>query len=76
MVTQQNVDILITVGTLGHEIARGARAEGMCNDSVIETDDAAEAIALLDNTLDASDLVLVKASRFMEFEHIVEGLVS
>jgi UDP-N-acetylmuramoyl-tripeptide--D-alanyl-D-alanine ligase len=73
---RQDVDILITVGVLGHEIACGARTEGMCNDSVIETDDVVEAIALLDNTLDASDLVLVKASRFMEFEHIVEGLVS
>jgi len=73
---ERNIDMLVTVGALGHEIAAGARAAGMCDDSVIEVDDTDAATSLLDNTVGAGDLVLVKASRFMEFEHIVEGLVS
>lgn len=75
-VAHAGIDLLVTAGPLGHAVAAGARAAGMCGDSVIETETREAAGALLDNTVGAGDLVLVKASRFMEFEHIVEGLVS
>lgn len=69
------IDILVTVGERAARIADGARAEGMA-DSVIRpcltTDEATE---VLDDVLEPGDVVLVKGSRVMGLERVVEGIV-
>lgn len=69
------IDALVTVGERARRIADGARAEGM-DDALIRpcttTDEAAE---VLDDLLEPGDVVLIKASRVMGLERIVEGIV-
>ncbi len=69
------VDLLVTVGELARHIAAGARAEGMPESVVIECNDVASALATLEREAACGDVVLVKASRFMELERVVEELV-
>lgn len=69
------IDVLVTVGERARRIADGARAEGMDDTAIrpcVGTDEATE---VLDDVLDPGDVVLVKASRVMGLEKIVEGIV-
>lgn len=75
-VPHAGVDVLITVGTLARRIADGARVEGMGDDSLHPCSNAEEAIEVLDDLLASGDAVLVKASRFMGLERVVEGIVT
>jgi UDP-N-acetylmuramoyl-tripeptide--D-alanyl-D-alanine ligase len=67
-------DALVTVGPRGRWIAEGARAAGAT--IVRETDDPAEAVALLERELapGPTDLVLLKASRGIGLDRAVELL--
>jgi UDP-N-acetylmuramoyl-tripeptide--D-alanyl-D-alanine ligase len=65
---------LIACGQLGKEIAAGARQEGMSESDIVEVTDAASAADLLKNSVRRGDVVLVKASRGMRMEQIVQGL--
>jgi UDP-N-acetylmuramoyl-tripeptide--D-alanyl-D-alanine ligase len=56
-------------------IAEGAREAGLAADRVIAVADARAAIEVLRARLVAGDVVLVKASRGVELERVVEGLV-
>ena len=74
----KGVDLLITVGELGAEIARGAREAGMPAEAVCVTggadtygDTAADLAALLRE----GDCVLFKASRSMKLETIAEAVM-
>lgn len=69
------VDLLVTVGTLAKRIADGARAHGMSDDAIRSCANADEASEVLDDVLDAGDVVLVKASRSIGLEKVVEGIV-
>jgi UDP-N-acetylmuramoyl-tripeptide--D-alanyl-D-alanine ligase len=69
------VDVLVTVGAKARRIAEGAMAAGMPSDAVRPCVTAAEATEVLDDVLDAGDTVLVKASRMMGLEAIVEGIM-
>ena len=66
------IDILVTVGDIAKNIARGAGnaevGEIMCFNEV------PEAIKFLENTILEEDAVLIKASRGMHFEKIAEAL--
>lgn len=75
-VARSSVDVLVTVGRRGRRIAEGARAEGMDPAAVRPCATVEEAIEVLDDTVTAGDAVLVKASRFMGLEAVVEGLVN
>ena len=74
-VARLSINALVTVGERARRIADGARAEGM-DDTVIRpcanTDEAAE---VLDDLLEPGDVVLIKASRVMGLERIVERIV-
>ncbi|HEX9092868.1 MAG TPA: UDP-N-acetylmuramoyl-tripeptide--D-alanyl-D-alanine ligase [Coriobacteriia bacterium] len=74
-VAHSHVDILVTVGALARRIGDGARAEGMPEDSVRPCLAAVEASEVLDDLLEPGDVVLVKASRSMGLERVVEGIV-
>lgn len=65
---------LIACGPLGREIASGARDAGMPEQAIAEVADASAAADLVKKTVHRGDVVLVKASRGMRMEQIVQGL--
>jgi UDP-N-acetylmuramoyl-tripeptide--D-alanyl-D-alanine ligase len=70
----QGLSRLIACGALGREIAEGARQGGMAGVQIDEVDDAAAAADHLKKTLRQGDVVLVKASRGMKMEQVVQTL--
>jgi len=75
-VASRPVDALITVGERALRIADGAKAKGMDPDTVRACLSVEEAVEVLDDTLASGDVVLVKASRVMGLEAVVEGIVT
>lgn len=65
---------LIVCGELGKEIAAGARQAGMASQAMVEMPDASAAADLLKRSVRRGDVVLVKASRGMRMEQIVQVL--
>ena len=74
-VARSSIDVLVTVGELARRIGDGARAVGMPEDVVRSCASAVEASEVLDDLLEPGDVVLVKASRSMGLERVVEGIV-
>jgi UDP-N-acetylmuramoyl-tripeptide--D-alanyl-D-alanine ligase len=68
-------DILITVGPRGRIIGEAAVRWGMPSERVHIFEGNAEAIALLEEMVAGDDVVLVKGSRAMKMEEIVNVLV-
>jgi UDP-N-acetylmuramoyl-tripeptide--D-alanyl-D-alanine ligase len=68
------VSILITVGELGRLIGQEALHYGMPPDKVIQLNDNEAAITCLKGLIQQGDMVLVKGSRGMQMEHIVDAL--
>jgi len=66
--------LLVTVGPQSRFIAATARARGMEAGAVIECEDVAGAVAALRDRLKAGDCVLLKASRGMKLESLIEAL--
>lgn len=66
------VDILITIGTFSKYTAEGAIKAGMPKERVCETQTHAEAAALVRKLSRPGDAVLVKGSRGMKMEKILE----
>lgn len=69
------VDLLIVVGELAKLIARGAIDAGMPIAAVAEFEDSAQAAKEVPAKVRERDVVLVKGSRAMKMERIVEGLL-
>jgi UDP-N-acetylmuramoyl-tripeptide--D-alanyl-D-alanine ligase len=67
-------DILVTVGLLGRLIGETALRWGMAPDAVWMVDTNEEAVALLKGMVAATDVILVKGSRVLEMEGIVDSL--
>ncbi len=67
-------DLLISVGTLGAVVGREALAMGKSPESVFITDSNEDAIQRLKSLLRPGDCVLVKGSRGMRMEEIVEAI--
>jgi UDP-N-acetylmuramoyl-tripeptide--D-alanyl-D-alanine ligase len=57
-------------------IVQGARAAGLSSDAVTVVADPAAAVETLRGELEPGDVVLVKASRGVELERVVDGLVA
>jgi UDP-N-acetylmuramoyl-tripeptide--D-alanyl-D-alanine ligase len=70
------VDRLVTVGGGAGLIAKAARDAGMARTAVVESIDRAGALAELEATVQSGDVVLVKASRGVELDLLVEDLVA
>ncbi len=68
------VDILITVGPRAKFIAETAKANGLAENKILSFDTAAEAGLSVQDLIKTGDLILVKASRAMGLEKIVEEI--
>lgn len=71
---ERGVGYLIACGMLGRGFADGAREAGMAPDRVREAPDALAAAAILTTMLRAGDVILVKGSRGMRMEQVIEAL--
>jgi UDP-N-acetylmuramoyl-tripeptide--D-alanyl-D-alanine ligase len=67
-------DVLVTVGALGRIIGEVALRWGMPSDQVHMLKDNEEAISLLKQLVRGDDVVLVKGSRALQMEEIVNAL--
>ncbi|MDO8686483.1 MAG: UDP-N-acetylmuramoyl-tripeptide--D-alanyl-D-alanine ligase [Clostridiales bacterium] len=68
------IDFLITAGPLSHNTARGALEAGMAPQSVFSFDSSSEAALFAYSFLKHGDMILVKGSRGMEMEKVIEKL--
>jgi UDP-N-acetylmuramyl pentapeptide synthase len=66
------VHIVITIGTLARHIAEGAIEAGVTKDRVFEAQAHAEAARQLRDLSRPGDVVLIKGSRGMKMEKILE----
>jgi len=73
IVAQSGVDILVTFGTLAKHIAEGALEAGMPKDRVLEAPTHAGAAQLIRKLSSPGDVVLIKGSRGMKMEKILEA---
>jgi UDP-N-acetylmuramoyl-tripeptide--D-alanyl-D-alanine ligase len=67
------VDLVITLGPLAKEVGKGAIDAGMPKDRVRESGSHAEAAVLLNQLSRPGDVVLIKGSRGMKMEKILEA---
>ncbi|MGD0750086.1 MAG: UDP-N-acetylmuramoyl-tripeptide--D-alanyl-D-alanine ligase [Anaerolineales bacterium] len=67
-------DALVTIGTLGHQIATAARWAGMLAGKIMEFENTDEAISYLQKSLTEKDVVLVKGSHGIHMDRIVNAL--
>jgi len=68
-------DLLLAVGAFAGELAGGAREAGLAPAAVATANDAAAAAALLGEWLRPGDRVLLKASRGVRLERVLERLL-
>lgn len=69
-----NWHLLFTVGELSLEIAAGAKESGLSEANIFSFQDSSQAAEALDRILEPGDLILVKGSRAMKMEKIVDYL--
>ena len=74
-VVANKADFLITVGKSSRNIAKGAIDNGFDEKKIRSFDTIEQANAFTDSFLEKGDVVLVKASRGMKFEEIVEHII-
>jgi len=70
---RRGVDFVITFGTLAKQIGEGAIKEGMSRDRVFEALTHAEAALLIKRLSRPGDVILIKGSRGMKMEKILEA---
>ena len=67
-----SIDLVITVGPLSKHIAEGAAAAGMAREAVLDAGTTSRAAALLREHSRPGDTVLIKGSRGMKMEKVLE----
>ena len=68
------VSLLVTCGELGREVAHGASAEGMTASRIFQARGVNDAARILKKLVEPGDVVLLKASRALQFECLVDAL--
>lgn len=74
-VVDSGVDFLVTVGPLAALVAQAAREKGFSKGAAFTCEDHVQALACLSEIMSDTDAILVKGSRLMGMEKIVEGLI-
>ncbi len=74
-VKDSGVDMLVAVGELAKLISRAAIDAGLPVESVLEFEDSWQAAHEVPSKIRERDVVLVKGSRSMKMERVVEGLL-
>ncbi|MBB6217009.1 UDP-N-acetylmuramoyl-tripeptide--D-alanyl-D-alanine ligase [Anaerosolibacter carboniphilus] len=72
IMNRQKIDMLVTVGSSAQHIAKGAKEHGFNEEQIFLCQDNHEAIEILKGILKHGDAVLIKGSRGMKMEEIVE----
>ncbi len=67
-------DVLVTVGSLSGHMAEGAKKSGMTKDQIHSFQDSDEAAEAIGSLVQDGDLILVKGSRGIQTEKIVDAL--
>lgn len=75
IIHKEKIDLLVAVGELGKLIGQGAMEAGMPEANVNFSKDTQEALEYLKGQIKANDIILVKGSRGMKMETIVQGLM-
>jgi UDP-N-acetylmuramoyl-tripeptide--D-alanyl-D-alanine ligase len=73
-VVESGFDLLVTVGPLSKHMAEGARETGMPKERIHSFENSQEAAKSLGRLLERGDLILVKGSRGIKMEYIIEQL--
>ncbi len=68
-----NISLLLAVGSLGQRIAEGALAGGMASSGVFSVGNAKEAKQMFVQLVQPGDVALIKGSRGMRLEEILES---
>lgn len=74
-VFRAGIDLLITIGPLAERIAAGARADGMKSGQISSFRNTAEAEEEIADLIKTNDIVLVKGSRGVGLDKIVNRLI-
>ena len=70
------VDLLVTIGPRATFIAEGAKKAGLARRNIYSFDLAEEAQQPVQNLIKKGDLILIKGSRAMHLEKVVEEIVN
>lgn len=70
------VDILVTVGPRAKFIAEAAKNSGLAENKILSFDTVAEAAKVVQDLIKKGDLILIKASRAVGLEKIVEEVAA
>ncbi len=73
LVPEMNFDLLLTVGSLARNYVKGAKSRGM--KAVFHFGSVQEVIEFLNDTVSEGDVLLVKGSRGMHMEQVVDALL-
>jgi UDP-N-acetylmuramoyl-tripeptide--D-alanyl-D-alanine ligase len=71
----QGIDYIITIGEHGKSIADGALKAGASQEKVKSFFSNAQVLKFLENLISKGDAILIKGSRGMKMEEIVQGLL-
>lgn len=75
-IAESSIDYLIVVGNKSVEIAKGAIAHKMSQDSIFHFNSSEEAARFIKHRIEAGDLILVKGSQKIRMEKIVEQIMA
>lgn len=73
-VAESNIEVLITIGEKAKEVINGALSKGMNKEQIYSFKDNEDAISKISSILAPNDVVLVKGSRMMKLEEVVDYL--
>ena len=74
LVAKKNLSYLVACGKLGTQIAAGAKEKGMAASDVIAVKAVADAAKVLKRIVSRGDVVLLKASRGVQMEKVLDNI--
>ena len=75
-VAKNNIDILVTVGSLSKDIANKAIEDGMSNEKIYMCENNQDAIKIIEELSKEGDAILLKASNGLNFQEIFNEILN